>query len=110
MTAWFSRVQTQSKITVYVASSFLSTAITKTSIPITGIFSTASMCVFCYYVLLLPQVGVLCKAMCRTVHPHTFKQRLNFRESALLSKSVHKVKPSLVATFALSLHPVIFKS
>lgn len=52
MIAWFSRVQTQSKITVYVASSFSSTAITKTSIPITGIVSTASMCVFCYYVLL----------------------------------------------------------
>lgn len=91
---FFFRAQTWSQITVYVASSFLSTAITKTSIPITGIISTACMCVSCYYVLLLPQVGVLCKAMCRTVHPHTFKQRHSFRESALPSKSVHKRHPS----------------
>lgn len=49
MTTWLCKKQThhdgKSKITVYVASSFLSTASTETWSPIVGIILTACMCV-----------------------------------------------------------------
>lgn len=78
MTTWLCRTQThhdgKSKITVYVASSFLSTASSETWSPVVGIILILLVRVFvCNYVLILPQVGVLCKTLCSTVHPHTFE-------------------------------------
>lgn len=78
MTTWLCRTQAhhdgKSKITVYVASSFLSAASSETWSPVVGSILILLVRVFvCNYVLILPQVGVLCKALCSTVHPHTFK-------------------------------------
>lgn len=41
--------------------------------PIVGIILILLVLVFvCNYVLILPQAGILCKALCSTVHPHAF--------------------------------------